>query len=582
MTDFHWQRPGWLLAFLLLAGVIVLLRRVRSQAGNWGRLVDRSLMPHVLIGATSSTAGVARAVWLTGLIGVLGVLALAGPAWTELPQPAYRSADALVIVLDLSRSMDANDIRPSRLERARLKIKDVLQRRDSGQTALVVFSGRGFVVTPLTDDVDTIDSLVSSLTTEIMPSRGSFPEMGLSKAAQLLEQAGAPSGDVLLLTDALVSTPMRDVVVALQSRGFRTSILGVGTVEGGPIPLSAGGFLRDSKGQLVLTRLQPDALTRLAALGGGRFHPLSVDDADLDALLAPLRASGVRAEQDDTQLQTDRWREEGPWLVLAMLPMAALAFRRGWVVAVLLIMVSLPMRSEALEWKDLWRTKDQRAAALLQQGQPELAAELFANPEWKSAAQYLAGEYADSAATLEGMTAGEMTYNRGNALAKSGQFDAAIEAYNQVLEQLPQHEDARYNLDLLLQQQEQQQPQQGEGDSADQEQNQQAGESDSAEGQDSEDEGDTGDQPQDASADSSADDEQQDQQGSQDDSTQRQADNDESSRDEEAEQAIQQWLRRIPDDPGGLLRRKFRYQYQREGRDQDGNPVWPDNPQEPW
>ena len=123
-----------------------------------------------------------RPEWLLAFGGIVAAVALAGPAWQRIEQPVFRADQALVIALDLSRSMDAEDIQPSRLARAKLKILGILDRREGGQTALLVYTANAYTVTPLTNDTDTVAALVNSLSTDIMPSRGSYPEVGIRRA----------------------------------------------------------------------------------------------------------------------------------------------------------------------------------------------------------------------------------------------------------------------------------------------------------------------------------------------------------------------------------------------------------------
>src|SRR5210317_279678 len=167
--------------------------------------------------------------------------------------------------------MDAQDIAPSRLERAKLKIFGLLERRQSGQTALLVYTANAFTVTPLTDDTDTIGALVNSLSTDIMPSRGSYPEVGIRKAQSLLEQAGVGFGEVLLITDGGGSPAAERAARDLRDAGYLLSVMGVGTREGAPIPRVAGGFVSDARGQIAVARLEERGLRDLAAVGGGRF-----------------------------------------------------------------------------------------------------------------------------------------------------------------------------------------------------------------------------------------------------------------------------------------------------------------------
>jgi len=598
-AEFHFLRPEWLWAVPLVLACTVLLARRQLGAGNWQHVVQASLAPYVL--SRSATRRSDYRWWLLGLCGVIAVIALAGPAWQRIEQPVFRSDQALVVALDLSRSMDAQDIAPSRLMRARLKILDMLERRRSGQTALVVYSANAFTVTPLTTDTDTIAALVNSLSTDIMPSRGSYPIAAISKGKQLLEQAGAVIGEVLLVTDGSSSPAAERIARDLKESGYTLSVLAVGTSEGAPIPRLSGGFVTDQSGNIAVPKLEERSLRGLAAAGGGRFSMLSTDDRDLDYLLSG--EAGMQQASDDS-LSTDHWREEGPWLVLLLLPLAAMAFRRGWVIVFLLFILPPENQAHASTWDDLWLTKDQQAQKKLEEGAAADAVELFEDSEWRAVAQYRAQDYADSARAFAESADTRSLYNLGNAMARQGEFESAIDAYEQVLEIDPDNVDAEYNRDLLAQAQEQQQSQQNEGDQ--QEQSGQQGE-----GEQSDDSGESDQENADSSAQSDS--ESQDgeasprdeQDASQEDlealqeELQRAAEEarqneqmvqqqltpeelEELRREQEQEQAMEQWLRRIPNDPGGLLRRKFRYQYQKTGKDQDGNNTWPDDEVQPW
>ena len=601
-ADFHFLRPEWLWAVPPIVLAAWALARRSLGPGRWEQVVDPALAPHVLSGA-AGRRGDGRW-WLLGITGIVAAVALAGPAWQRVEQPVFRADQALVIALDLSRSMDAQDVSPSRMARARLKILDILERRASGQTALIVYSANAFTVTPLTTDTDTIAALVNSLSTDIMPSRGSYPPAAMTKGRALLDQAGVGAGEVLLVTDGGSSPAAERVARDLRAAGYRLSVLGVGTAQGAPIPKSTGGFVTDRVGRIAVPRLEEYSLRALAAAGGGRYATLAADTRDLDYLLSG--EVGAREAGDDT-LATDQWREEGPWLVLLLLPLAALAFRRGWVVVVVLAVSPLPLLSagqaQASVWDDLWQTRDQQARQALAGGDATDAAALFENPEWQAVARYRAGDYAESAAQFAEQGDTRNLYNLGNALARLGEFESAIDAYETVLEMEPDHVDAAYNRDLLRQLQQQQQEQsqqQGEGDeqqSADQQGGEESATESAQQGQDGNSESSS------EAAESAQANEQQtsdeDMQALQEEleraaeqarrenqALQEQALSEEQlealRRAQEQQQAMEQWLRRIPNDPGGLLRRKFRYQYQRMGKDQDGNNLWPDDEVQPW
>lgn len=600
-AEFQLLRPEWLAAIPVVILLSLWLARRQLAPGSWQRIVDPELAPYVL--SRRQMKGAARRWWLVLLGGVLASLAMAGPAWERVEQPVFRSEQAIVVALDLSRSMDAQDVSPSRLSRAKLKILDILERRSSGQTALIVYSANAFTVTPLTTDADTVASLVNSLGTDIMPSRGSYPVAAIEKGRLLLEQAGTVFGEILLITDGGYSSAAAEAAESLRDAGYTLSVLGVGTLDGAPVPRNGGGFVTDRAGQIVVPRLDPDGLERLAAAGGGRYSALTADDDDLDRLLSgEVGGSGAATDQE---LATDQWQEEGPWLLLLLVPLASLAFRKGWIVMLFVFVTPLAAPpAHALSWKDLWQTPDQQAYTDLEDGEAATAADTFEDPEWRAVANYRSGSYQQSASGFSGIEDADGLYNYGNALARLGEFQAAIDAYNKALELDPDAEDAAHNRDLieeLLEQQDSQSGEQGneqesseegggaqqsEGESQSEEANQQAqaGEAgeDSQEGEGSPQEQEVSDEDLQALEEElrrAAEEASEAEEGEQEMS---QAMAEAERRAQEREQAMEQWLRRIPDDPGGLLRRKFRYQYQRQGRDQDGNNLWPDDEVEPW
>ena len=603
-AEFHWLRPEWLWAVPFIAALSFVLARRRLAPGSWQHVVDPALVPYVL--SNTQAKGLGYRWWLVLIGGVIATLSLAGPSWNRVEQPVFRSEQSIVIALDLSRSMDAQDLTPSRLTRARLKILDILERRSAGQTALVVYSSNAFTVTPLTNDADTVAALVNSLSTDIMPSRGSYPLAAINKGRQLLEQAGVGLGEVLLITDGGTSPAAERAASDLQGAGYTLSVLGVGTTDGAPIPRAGGGFVTDRAGNIAVPRLESNGLRQLAAAGGGRYAVMTADDTDIDALLSGEVGTG---SSTDDSLATDQWQEEGPWLLLLLVPLAALAFRRGLIVILVIFILPVAEPAHAFTWDDLWLTKDQQAQRLLDEGSAPDAAQLFDDPRWRAVANYRAGEYGGSAAGFADEEDTNSLYNLGNALARLGEFEAAIDAYENVLELEPSSEDALYNRDLLQDMLEQNQDSQ-DGDQGDQQNSSEAGGgAQQSEGQSESDqageEGATGDPGAEGEqGEASVRDEeganQEDMEAMQaeleraaQEATQQSAEAQEQEgmseaqaeamrRAQEQEQAMEQWLRRIPNDPGGLLRRKFRYQYQRQGRDQDGNNLWPDDEVQPW
>ncbi len=461
-AELHLLRPAWLLALIPLALLLWRLARRGAGAQAWRGLVDPHLLVHLIDGGD---AGARRLpLVLLGLGWALLVLALAGPAWERLPQPVFEAEVQRVILLDLSESMNAGDLTPSRLVRARFEVLDLLDRAREGQVALIAYGAEPFVVSPLTRDAATIAAQVPDLETALLPVTGpARADRALDLAGELLGRAGSRAGELILVTDGGHDPQDAErAAVRLRERGHRLSVLGVGTEKGAPIPRGDGGFVTDASGAILLPRLERESLAALAAAGGGRYRDASPGDADTRALLPGPGLGAERLQETDTQ--ADLWREEGPWLLLPLLLLGALAFRRGWLSPLVLVLLIIPHPpASAFGWDDLWLRPDQRAARAFAGGAYQEAAEAFRRPDWRAAAQYQAGDHAGALATLDGLSDVESGYNRGNALARLGRLEEAIAEYERVLAEDPDHADARHNRDLLrrlLEQQSAQDPQQ--------------------------------------------------------------------------------------------------------------------------
>ena len=153
LMNIHFIRPAWLIAIIPLILVLILLRFQNPRVSAWEEIIDPSLLTHLLEKTDlrrRNLLGYLFFFW------VVIVVALAGPVWQKIPQPVQEKDDALIIALDLTRSMLAEDVKPNRLTKAKRKIIDILRLRDEGETALVVYSGSAFSVSPLSDDNKTI------------------------------------------------------------------------------------------------------------------------------------------------------------------------------------------------------------------------------------------------------------------------------------------------------------------------------------------------------------------------------------------------------------------------------------------
>ncbi|NOQ63490.1 MAG: VWA domain-containing protein, partial [Methyloprofundus sp.] len=246
-SEFHLIRPYWLLAFLPLIAYVFLHIKHKLQQGSWTAVCDPELLPFILEEKQQQQSHLPLIA--STLASILAIIALAGPAWERIPTPVFRNASALVIALDLSRSMDATDIKPSRLARARFKIADLLKQRKDGQSALIVYANSAFTVTPLTDDTETINNQLVALSSDLMPAQGSNSTAAVELAVQLFKNAGLQKGQILLVTD---DDTLSEVDIP---NGYQLSILAVATTEGAPIKVAQGGFLKDASGNIVVPKL---------------------------------------------------------------------------------------------------------------------------------------------------------------------------------------------------------------------------------------------------------------------------------------------------------------------------------------
>ncbi|MCH9697261.1 MAG: VWA domain-containing protein [Gammaproteobacteria bacterium] len=620
IADFHFLRPLWLLAIIPFAIFIYLYVHRKLKHGVWSDICDPQLLDWLLVDKPVRKQR-NQTIWVS-LGGLLAILSLAGPTWERVPAPMFRNQSALVIVLDLSTSMYATDIKPNRITRARFKITDILKHRVDGQTALITFAGDAFVVTPLTNDVDTIIHQLSVLEPNLMPAQGNDTRAAMELANELFIQAGVQKGQVLLITDGGDSQSNSiEAATYLNEKKHHLFVLGVGTEDGAPIA-QAGGFVKDADGSILIPKLNQAILNKMAASGNGLYRLMISDNSDIEQLTKAIELSSQSDISKQSVSEISLWKDQGPWLVLLLIPIAALAFRHGSIAVVVISLIIFSPDSLALSWDSLWRNSNQRAQSAFDDQRFDQAAQLYQSPQWKAAALYRAGQFDQAASILQDLPASaENLYNLGNAQAQQQKLQDALASYQKVLEINPDHQDARHNKDIVEQalKQQQQQNQDNQQDNQDQQSqqsdNQQQGQQNNdqqqsqTQQQDNQHQTDS-DQKNDESQQQAQPDQQQsesDTDESADQNQQQQMQSDEQEQDEtsdqdqfgqskpdlfeeeheqlpeeeqvqskqynpqnqpldEVDQATEQWMRRIPDDPGGLLRRKFLYQYKRNNK----------------
>ena len=610
LHDFHWLRPLWLLALVPTILLLILLFRTHFRRVQWHQHISPALLPALLDGPVSQANR-----WLLagiGLFWVIASLVLAGPVWEKQPVPVVKNRQALVIAWDLSPSMLAKDISPSRLGRSRLKIIDLLNSREEGQTALVAYSAEAYTVTPLTDDIQTIINLLPALSPTTLPSVGSNPEMAFQQANDLLDQAGIQAGQIVMLTDEITPDALENLTQQVEDSPHQLTLWGVGDTEGAPIPLPQGGFVKDGAGNMVIVKLNERALQDFATQTNSYYVPMVTNGSDISTLQQLL---GLKPDGDDSQTTDetlDQWIEHGHWLLWLCLPFVALSFRRGWLMCALVI-CGLPIAqlTPQAAYANPFKTPDQQGYDAFEQQAYDKAAEKFENSAWKGAALYRNGQYAEAAKTFANDTTASGDFNRGNAELLAGDVDAAISAFERALDKQPKWQAAEKNLALakgLKQKQEQEKQQEQQSQDNEQQDDSQSSSSQDNSEQDSEQQSEqqSGEQSenQESNEDQASDSQEQEASQNQDsdgqssseasgeqgaegqsssaeeDTAQSAAQSDEESSQDsvssegmlmqqsenqepqtEEEQRLEQALRKVSDDPAGLLRNKFKYQY---------------------
>jgi Ca-activated chloride channel family protein len=492
MTDFHFIRPWWLLAIIALVFALNLLKKYRLSQSGWQQLLPEHLA-NVLVDKQQNQKKLSLT--MPFIIGLLTIVAIAGPTWKKLPQPVYQTARGSVLIMDMSYSMYATDISPNRLTRSRYKAIDLLERLIEGETGLIAYAGDAFTISPLTDDINNIKLLLPSLSPELMPELGSNPLAALTLAHDMLINAGHSKGDIYWFTDGIDNYDIQDITDWSRSNNHRLNILGIGTKAGAPIKLNNGELMKDSGGSIIVPKLSISALKGSAKRGQGNYATLANNNNDIEQLLRqPFDIE--EQEQKESSNTGDQWQEVGPYLLLLVLPLLLPYFRRGRLLAILPVFLlitpvdksyaqstALPITMPATKsvspvapnhqipsadlttsfWDDLWETKDQQGQKQFNSEAFQKAANRFEDSSWQGSSYYRSGDYEQALKAFQQKGTAEALYNQGNALAQLKRVDEAIEAYDQALKKNPQHEDAKANkayLEELKKQQEQQKDQQ--------------------------------------------------------------------------------------------------------------------------
>ncbi len=421
----------------MLAGYYALARRA-SAAGPF----EASIAPHLLSHLMTGQEGRARLTPLRLLLPFIMVasVAAAGPTWELADTPEAPDDSAVVLVVDLSRSMDCEDVGPSRIGRARLKLLDLLEVRRGAPTGLIVVGGSAHIVMPLTDDVEALRPYIDVLAPDLMPTDGEAFAAAAPLVASLAGASDAPT-TAILITDGIPPDGVDAFTAMAAETGVTLGVWAVGTDAGRP----AEG----------LPGLDHTGIDRLGRDAGAEVIELSLGTGDLRQVQRLLdRSRRAAADADDARL----WEDGGYALVPFLALIVSLWFRRGWVLppaspaAVMLALAfGLPFITGCTDPRvmGVFMTPDQQGRYFLERGEYAEAGARFEDPMWKGAAFYAAGDWAEAKEAYRRVDTPVGLYNLGNAHAQARDIVSAIASYDRALARRPTYAEARANRDLL-------------------------------------------------------------------------------------------------------------------------------------
>jgi Ca-activated chloride channel family protein len=450
LANFHFIRPLWLLMLLPSIFLFWLLHRKQSASIQWEGIISPHLLKHLIVGETQKKR--MRPVNLLLPVFILAALALAGPTWIQEPMPFTEDEAPLIIALDLSVEMNAIDIQPSRVERSKQKVRDLLAERKGARTALLAYAGSAHMILPLTDDPQILEIYLASLSSDIMPEKGKNAAEALSLAEAMLAKEITP-GTILFITNAIAEEAQSEFVAHSQESQNAVMVLGVGTSQGGPVQTGRSTFLTDREGNRVISKLDRPGLETLAQESGTYVTSVTVDDSDVRRLNSRMKRHLTEVISED---ENARWRDFGYFLLIPIALLALFWFRKGWTIQWLsgiLVFAYLfqPVPAEAREFRfiNLWLTSDQQGRYFFEKEDYAKAAQRFEDPLWKGVSHYFNKDYEAAIQQFSRLDTAESYFNLGNAYVHIQDYEKAVASYKQALKRKPDYEEAENNRKLV-------------------------------------------------------------------------------------------------------------------------------------
>jgi Ca-activated chloride channel family protein len=456
-ASFQFLNPFWLVLLPPVWWLVWIYSRYPRRQSMWRRICDPTLLDKMLADAPGSNRNDWLA-WTLVIVLTIGLLSAAGPSWRKQSYPMLESTSARVLALDLSRSMLVEDVRPQRFAHAVAAVKEIISADFDGETGLVVFAGAAFVVSPLSRDATTLLAFIDALDPSTMPEDGTRIDLAIRSAQDLLAASVTGRGHIIIVTaGASDNEEALPAALTAANEGHRIYVLAIGTTAGGPVLDAEGRLLRNPQGKVVLSKTNFALLDRVAQAGKGGLMTM-VGSTAVDELLMSRLSANQLIESDQADDSSDRAAaNDGAWLVLLMLPLALLLFRKNLIWMVLLgVLFPGDRVLYAKEWNLFWNHPEQLAFEAYQQGDFQTSYELSTDPLLQGSAYYRSGQYQQALEMYGKDESAQSIYNLGNTLAQQHQFPEAVLAYQKALELNPQLGQARYNkrlIELYLEQQ---------------------------------------------------------------------------------------------------------------------------------
>lgn len=445
-AEFHFLRPKFLWLFLAVGVFLFIGLLSLRQEVKWKSAIAPHLRPYVIQKGNHWTK-----IWMNFillLVFSIGILAASGPTWKRIEVAGRNLETPMVLLLDLSQSMMTDDLQPNRLERAKFKIKDLLNQNPRARAALVGFAGTAHTIVPLTSDYEIINSHVEGLKPSVMPFPGSDLMAGMSLADSVMSVTDAP-GTLIIFTDDFNAGYFDLFSEFLSGSKHKIEILPMNTLAGGEVPNRWGKTpIKDANGQPVYSALNQQALNQLSALDAVTIHKLTLDNSDVEVISKKIAANLKFTEQPKEK--EDVWKDAGQFLVFPMVLLSLFWFRRGWVVY-LLPMLIMTSCGNVNQFEDLWFTSDFQGQKMSDKGNYSLAAKTYKDPMRQGVAYFKSGDFESAIRSFNEDTTAMGAYNLGLAYFNNGDTIAAQMAFAQAIEMDPDNKAARDNQQAIEQ-----------------------------------------------------------------------------------------------------------------------------------